>query len=92
MHHIIQPKVKKLVEDGYDTTQKDSLGNTPILCAAENGHLRVVLHLSEHSPWHTVNLAGKTFLSTIGDSPSPTMEHEIAAWVSIMAAVKKVGF
>lgn len=47
--------VKRLVSDGADCSQKDDLGNTPLLCAVENGHPLVVQYLSHCSPWHTVN-------------------------------------
>ena len=81
-------KVKRLIADGYDTSQMDNAGNTAILCAAENGHLRVVQYLSDMSPWHTVNNAGRTFLETIRDSPSPRREADV--WANIVAAAKKV--
>jgi tetratricopeptide (TPR) repeat protein len=54
--------VKSLVGDGADPFAKDSLGNTPLLCAAENGHSDVIEYLATCSLWHTVNKAQKTFL------------------------------
>jgi hypothetical protein len=54
-----------MVNDGADPFAKDSLGNTPLLCAAENGHSDVVEYLATCSLWHTVNKAQKTFLGIV---------------------------
>ena len=53
------------VESGDNTSKKDDLGNTPLLCATENGNFLVAEYLANVSPWHTVNKARRTFLETL---------------------------
>lgn len=48
-----------------DLCQKDDLGNTPLLCAAENGHAEIISLLFPLSPWHVANNANRTFLDVV---------------------------
>ena len=54
-----------MIEAGADTTKKDDLGNTALLCAVENRNFTVAAFLAKQSPWHSVNKAGRTFLQAV---------------------------
>lgn len=83
--------MKSLVKDGADYCQKDDLGNTPLLCAAENGQLSVVEYLCLYSPWHTVNKAQKTFLDTLMSIPGSSTDSFIVGVIDdIVDRAKKV--
>ena len=48
-----------------DLYQQDDLGNTPLLCACENMHPKLIKLLFLQSPWHTMNAAKRTFLGIV---------------------------
>ena len=62
-------EVQDLIREGADTYKKDSLGNTALLCAAENACWPVIQYLMPRSPWHTLNLAKKAFLDVVMSDP-----------------------
>jgi ankyrin repeat protein len=70
--------VRFRVESGDNTSKQNDLGNTPLLCATENGNFVVAEYLSTVSPWHTVNKAGNTFLKTLVKVLSRGTEDEDA--------------
>ena len=63
---------------GGNTSKQNDLGNTPLLCATENGNFVVAEYLATVSPWHTVNKAGNTFLKTLVKVLSRDTENEDA--------------
>ena len=69
---------------------RDDLGNTALLCAAENGHISTLIYLMEHSPWHTVNAAQNTFLDIIIDGHQPTRDSDIDILRTIVGSARKV--
>ena len=78
------------MEIGHNTSLKDDLGNTALLCAAENGHIPTLEYLMEHSPWHTVNAAQKTFLDIIIDGRRPTRDSDIDILRTIIGSARTV--
>ena len=62
--------MRSRVESGDNTSKKNDLGNTALLCATENGNFVVAEYLATVSPWHTVNKAQRTFLETLEKVPS----------------------
>lgn len=71
-------KVRSRVESGDNTSKKNDLGNTALLCATENGNFVVAEYLATVSPWHTVNKAKRTFLETLEEVPSRDRMNEEA--------------
>lgn len=78
------------MEIGHNTSLKDDLGNTALLCAAENGQIPTLKYLMEHSPWHTVNAAQKTFLDIIIDGRQPTRDSDIDILRTIIGSARTV--
>jgi hypothetical protein len=54
--------VKSLVDSGMDVSQRDNLGNSPLLCAVENSHMEVIRYLADISLWHPTNSSKQSFL------------------------------
>jgi ankyrin repeat protein len=54
--------VKAYIENGADLGLLDELGNTALLCAAENGAEECIRLLYPTSPWHITNHAKRSFL------------------------------
>ena len=71
-------KVRSRVESGDNTSKKNDLGNTALLCATENGNFVVAEYLATVSPWHTVNKAQRTFLETLEKVHSRDRINEVA--------------
>lgn len=63
---------------GADAWMKNDLGNTPLLCAVENGHFEVAEYLSNVSPWHTANKAMKSFLSIVEKAAPQGKQNTVA--------------
>jgi hypothetical protein len=78
-------EVMSLYESGMDVSEVDDLGNTPLLCATENGCDETIRFLMKLSPWHTVNKAGKSFLDILLDSPIQEVLPILAGDVEGMA-------
>ena len=70
--------MRSRVESGDNTSKKNDLGNTPLLCAAENGNFIVAEYLASVSPWHSVNKAQRTFLETLEEVSSRDSDNEEA--------------
>ena len=78
-------EVMNLLENGCDSYEKDDLGNTPLLCAAENAQSNVIEYLMLVSPWHTVNLAQHTFLDIVLRIVRSSIDSKIISIIETMA-------
>lgn len=72
-------EIKGLLLDGADPYERDSLGNTALLCAVENGKVEAILTLAAVSPWHTVNDAKKTLLEMLLDTSGSLCHSECSS-------------